>query len=495
MSFLKVLMMDCIQKNLTIMKPLNRNTVQTPTFPIKILQFGEGNFLRAFADWMIDILNEKANYQSGVAVIQPIPQGMVAKLREQDGLYHHLLRGLSDGKTVDETRLISCISQCINPYDKPEQFFAQAINEDLKIVISNTTEAGIRFDEGDMPNKGHLAETFPGKLSQLLKVRFDHFQGAPQSGLVFIPCELIDRNGDKLKEAILNYSEIWNYPEEFVHWLEHHNHFGNTLVDRIVPGFPVDEIEAIQGNLGYRDNLVVSSESFHLWVIEGAKEIAEAFPATKVSLNVKFVPDMEPYRTRKVKILNGAHTAMVPVSLLAGIETVKDAVEDEVIGQFIREILFEEIMPTIDMPETELSAFIEDIIERFRNPFIRHELKSISLNSISKFKVRVLPSLTDYFRIKQQLPKGLVLALASLIKLYLSPDFEPKDDRKNLEFFSKVKAQSASSEDLINAILGNISFWDMDLNTIPGLSQEVLSMFDSLNTESTRDLLAGQKHE
>lgn len=477
------------------MKSLNRNTLQKPALPVKILQFGEGNFLRAFADWMIDILNERAGYQSGVAVVQPIPQGMVARLEEQDGLYHHLLRGLSDGKIVDETRLITCISQCIDPFKEPAQYFAQAVNRDLKIVISNTTEAGIRFDERDRPNPGDLAATFPGKLSQLLKVRFDHFQGTPESGLVFIPCELIDRNGDKLKEAILNYSEIWNYPEEFVYWLENYNFFGNTLVDRIVPGFPSDEIDTLRQNLGYRDDLMVSSESFHLWVIEGPGEIARAFPADKVGLNVKFVPDMEPYRTRKVKILNGAHTAMVPIALLAGIETVKDAVEDEVIGQFIRDMLFEEIMPTIDMPESELRAFAENIIERFQNPFIRHALESISLNAISKFKVRVLPSLTGYFKIKHQLPKGLVLALASLIKLYLSPDFEAKDDRKNLEFFSEASEQSTSNDDLIQALLGNIYFWEMDLNTIPGLTREVLSVFNALEIGSPRNLLARQKYE
>ncbi len=475
------------------MKPLNRNTAQTSTYPVRILQFGEGNFLRAFADWMIDILNEKVDYQSGVAVVQPIPQGMVAKLGEQDGLYHHLLRGLSDGQIVDESRLISCIQQLINPFDDPEQYFAQALNEDLTIVISNTTEAGIKFSEGDSPEPGELAATFPGKLTQLLKARFDHFKGTPESGLVFIPCELIDRNGDKLKEAILNYTEIWNYPEEFVNWLDRYNYFGNTLVDRIVPGFPKDDIREIQQNLGYEDNLVVSSEAFHLWVIEGPAEIEAALPASKVGLNVKFVDDMEPYRTRKVRILNGAHTAMVPIGLLAGIETVKEAVEDEVIGQYIREILFEEIMPNIQMPESELREFTEDIIERFRNPFIRHELKSISLNSISKFKVRVLPSLLDYLKREQQLPKGLTMALAGLIKLYLSADFEPSDDPKNLEFFEQVKSQRSSNEDIINAILGNTAFWDMDLNTVTGLNKEVLSIFNALETESTKNLLAGEK--
>ena len=204
---------------------------------------------------------------------------------------------------------------------------------------------------------------------------------------------------------------------------------------------------------------------------------------------------MEPYRTRKVKILNGAHTAMVPVALLAGIETVKDAVDDAVVGQFISDILFEEIMPTIDMPESELTAFIEDVLERFRNPFIHHALKSISLNSISKFKVRVLPSLIDYFKIRQQLPKGLVLALAGLIKLYLSPDFDPKDDRKNLDFFNQARANSKSGEDLIRAILGNTAFWGRDLNMVPGLTKEVLHLFELLETGSMRNLLAGQKHE
>ena len=464
------------------MQALNRDSTNlNEALPVRILQFGEGNFLRAFADWMIDQMNEKAGFDSGVAVVQPIAQGMVHVLNQQQGLYHHLQRGLLNGQPVDEVRLISCIQQSINPFEDTEAYWKLAENPELKIVISNTTEAGIEFIPDDTPEAGSLARSFPGKLTQLLKYRYDHFGGAPEKGLVIIPCELINLNGSHLKKAILNYTKLWQYSPDFNRWLENSNFFADTLVDRIVPGYPKEEIEELKQRIGFDDQLVVSSEAFHLWVIQGPKEIQEAFPADQYGFNVKFVNDLSPYRTRKVRILNGAHTSLVSVGLLAGLETVKEGIEDEVVGNFIKKAVFEEIAPTIDLEESELNKFANEVIERFVNPYIRHELMAISLNSISKFKVRVLPSLLDYFGSKGSLPQNLVFALTGLIRLYLSQDrFTLKDNPEFLDFFTQIS--EAPKEEIVQKTLENKAFWDQDLTMIDGLKDQVVVNLQSIES-------------
>ncbi|MFY0607572.1 MAG: tagaturonate reductase [Cyclobacteriaceae bacterium] len=469
-------------------KNLNRSTVSLKEMPVKILQFGEGNFLRAFADWCVDIMNTKIGYNAGVAVVQPIEHGLVKMLDDQDGLYHHLIRGLANGEAYNETRLISCIQESINPFENAEAYFSQAANAELKVIISNTTEAGIRFDKMDLPAEGELAITFPGKLTQLLKKRFDHFSGSSDAGLSFIPCELIENNGTNLKQAIKQYAELWNLGSDFVSWIDANNYFANTLVDRIVPGYPKDEIEEIRSKIGYNDQLVVSSEVFHLWVIQGTEEIQKTFPADTAGLNVKFVNDITPYRTRKVRILNGAHTCMVPIALLAGIETVRESVEHDLIGPFILSTLDEEISPTIDLPEDELKAFSAEVIERFRNPFIRHELKSISLNSISKFKVRVLPSLKDAYQVKAALPERLVFSLACLIKLYLSDGFDINDDESIKDYFEGAKSK-ALTPDLVEDILGRADFWGEELTQTPGLADRVTNFLNQLGQKSSVDII------
>lgn len=466
------------------MQALNRNTTSTTPLPIKVLQFGEGNFLRAFADWMIDLMNESHDYNCGVAVVQPIAQGMTDMLRKQDSLYHHIYRGLQNGKATSETRLISCIQKSINPFEDRASYDEVVLSSELEVVISNTTEAGIVFKDDDFPAKGELAATFPGKVTQLLSARYDQFNGDTSKGLKFIPVELIDKNGEKLKEAILSYAKLWNLPEAFAKWVDQHNYFANTLVDRIVPGYPRDEVAEIQKAVGYEDNLIVSSEIFHLWVIEGRKEIQAAFPADKAGLNVIYTKDLTPYRVRKVRILNGAHTSMVPVGLLNGVETVKETVEDETVGQFVRQIIFEEIAPTIDLPKDELEAYAEEVLERFKNPYIRHELKTIALNSISKYKVRVLPSLLDSLNSNKALPEGLVLAFTHLIKLYLS-DFEIQDNEEVKTFFNSLKSVNQSAAEIVKTVLAKVEYWDQDLNQISGLSELMTSQLQMLNDGAT----------
>ncbi len=454
---------------------LNRHKVPSTNYPVKVLQFGEGNFLRAFADWMIDILNEATPFRGMVQIVQPLPKGMGEVINEQEGLYHVVLHGIEDGNLVRNTRLITSVKGVINPYDDFTQFLRLGQNPELKFIISNTTEAGITFsDEDKDPNQ--ISKTYPGKLTSLLYHRFKAFGGTNTSGLIFLPCELIDRNGDKLREAILAYASLWQLPAQFTDWINEQNVFCNTLVDRIVPGFPADIINDICQETGYDDKVVVKAEPFHLWVIEGPAFIKDHFPADAAGLQVKFVGNLQPYRTRKVRILNGAHTAMVPVAYLRGLRTVQETVEDPEMGRFVNDIVFNEIIPTLDLPEEELKSFAASVLERFKNPYIRHELSSIALNSISKFKVRVLPSLLEYQKRRESIPPLLALSLAALIRFYKGEyrgtSLPVNDSADILEFFRKVWA-NPSTDVVVEQVLSNESLWEVNLLSVPGLRDAV----------------------
>ncbi|MEX2336386.1 MAG: tagaturonate reductase, partial [Fulvivirga sp.] len=310
------------------MKRLNRtNTSLRRELPIKVVQFGEGNFLRAFADYIIDKLNSKTNFNAGVAVIQPLESGLVKTLNEQDGLYNLFMQGIRKGEEIQEKRLISCVQRGMNPYEDYDAFLALAKEEEWGFLISNTTEAGIAFDPNDSLEK-YPHNSFPAKVTALLYKRYEHFKGAEDKGITIIPCELINYNADTLKGIILKYAELWNLETEFSTWVENCNDFHNTLVDRIVPGYPKDEIEAYQSQLEYEDKLIVSAETFLLWVVEGDEKLKQKIPFDKIDENILVVKDMQPYRTRKVRILNGAHTSMVPFSLLYGNLTVKETIDN-----------------------------------------------------------------------------------------------------------------------------------------------------------------------
>lgn len=466
-----------------MLKKLNRqNAGVQQQHPVKILQFGEGNFLRAFVDWMVDLMNERAGFNGSVQIIQPLAGGMGNLINEQEGLYHVVLNGIKNGKSFSETRLITCVTGVINPFEDFNGFLKAAENPDLAFVVSNTTEAGIAYDERDRSLQT-LPNSFPGKLTLLLHHRFRFFQGDPQKALTIIPCELIDKNGLELKKVILQYIQLWRLPHEFRQWIETHTTFCNTLVDRIVPGFPKETIDEIQQQLGFADNLVVTAEPFHLWVIEGPEELKQKLPAEKAGLDVKFVTDQSPYRTRKVRILNGAHTAMVPVAYLHGLRTVREAVEDASIGKFIRETIFEEIIPTLDLPDSELKEFANDVIERFQNPFIKHELITIALNSISKYKVRVLPSLLEYMKRKNSLPKKLIHSLAALICFYKgnwNNTLIPLNDSPDVLNFATTAWNSPTTEEVAVRFLSNVSFWDQDLTKIDGLTKLVVAEMEQL---------------
>ncbi|NOT73698.1 MAG: tagaturonate reductase [Cyclobacteriaceae bacterium] len=473
------------------MKELNRTTISDSSVrPVKILQFGEGNFLRAFVDWMIDILNEKTSFNGSVQIIQPIAQGMGDMINSQDGLYHVVLNGIKNGKESQNTRLITCVKGAINPFTDHGAFLKTAENPDLRFIVSNTTEAGINFDQKDTDSKT-LAQTFPGKLTQLLFHRFQYYNGSPDKGLIIIPCELIEKNGENLKIAIIQYVHHWNLSSDFKSWIEDHNIFCNTLVDRIVPGFPKDSIGEIQQSTGYKDQLVVMAEPFHLWVIEGDAIVQKALPMHEAELDVKFVKDLTPYRTRKVRILNGAHTTLVPVAYLKGLRTVRESIEDPSTGNYLRKTIFEEIIPTLDLSQEELTQFSNDVIERFQNPFIRHELISISLNSISKYKVRVLPSVLKYIEIRNQLPARLLFSLAALIRFYKgnwNGEEIPLNDTPEVLQFFKDAWQSGSTDKIATLTLSNVSFWGQDLTQIKGLLQIVVLYLNQIESEKSLPL-------
>ncbi|MBE7050426.1 MAG: tagaturonate reductase [Ruminococcaceae bacterium] len=412
--------------------------------PERIIQFGEGGFLRGFVDWIVQITNEKTDFNSSVVVVQPIEKGMCDKLSEQNCVYTHIMRGLKNGEAVVDKKIIDVISRCVKPYDDYDSFLSLAKNEDFRFVVSNTTESGIVYDENDKLTDAPQ-KSFPGKVTALLYRRFK----LGLKGFIFLPCELIDKNGDTLKRIILKMADNWNLEEEFKKWISDENIFCNTLVDRIVTGYPKDE----KINLGYVDEMVNTSELFHLWVIEGPKSILDEIPLDKTGLNIIVTDSLEMYRTRKVRILNGAHTSMIPYAMLEGIETVRDCMNDSEMSEFVNKCVFDEIVPTLDLPYEELVEYANDVFERFNNPFIKHLCSSISLNSVSKFKVRVLPSLLEYIERKEKMPLNLIKSLAKLIEFYKYST--PTDDEKIVSFMK---------EKSLKEILSNVEFWDTDLS-------------------------------
>lgn len=414
----------------------------------RVLQFGEGNFLRGFVDWMIDRLNKENGGDYGVVLVQPLANGLIDMINEQDGRYSLYLRGLQNGEKVEETRIVDCVTRGINPFADTDAYFECAKNPDLRFIVSNTTEAGIEYKQNQNP-EDFAGLTFPGRLTLFLKKRFD--EGL--NGFILFPCELIDKNGDCLKECILKYSKDWGYGSDFEKWINEENHFTNTLVDRIVTGYPRDTAKEMEKSFGYLDNVIDTAEIFHLWVIEGDKKLSEEIPFHKIGLNVLWTDDVTPYKKRKVRILNGAHTMMVLAAHLAGLETVKEAMDDELVFSFMKQGIFEEIIPTLDLPKPELEQFANDVIERFQNPFIKHYLLSIALNSVSKYKVRVLPSVLQYIKENGSEPKRLVFSLAALIAFYRTD--AANDDPAVMEYM-----KTASAAD----ILAKTEYWDEDLS-------------------------------
>ncbi len=409
----------------------------------RVIQFGEGGFLRGFVDWMIQKMCDNGTLDASVVVVQPIEQGMCDMLSAQNCVYTHIIRGVEG---VDKT-VVDVISRCVKPYEDFEAYLALADQPEMRFVVSNTTEAGIVFSAEDKITDTP-PKTFPAKVTLLLKRRFEKNLG----GFVFLPCELIDRNGDNLKKAILSYADLWSLGDDFKAWVEKENIFCNTLVDRINTGYPKGE----DLQLGYEDNMVNTSEFFHLWVIETDYDIEKELPFSKAGLNVIVTPDkLEMYRTRKVRILNGAHTSLVPYALLSGLETVKDCIDDSTMNAHITKCVFDEIIPTLDLPEDELKSYADSVLERFANPYIKHYLSSIALNSVSKFKVRVLPSILEYKKRFGKYPETLTFAFAKLIEFYRT---DMTNDDADVVAFMKTAS--------VDEILANTSLWGQDLSDL-----------------------------
>lgn len=472
------------------MENLNRRTVQAQSRPDKIIQFGEGNFLRAFVDWIIWNTDKATDFNAGVVVVQPIEKGMVDVLNSQDGLYHVNLQGIDNGKPVDSIEMIDVINRGINPYRDFDDYIALAENPDIRFVISNTTEAGIAYDPScrleDRP-----ASSYPGKLVQLLYHRYEFFKGDVSKGLIIFPCELIFLNGKELKKCIYQYIDLWNLGEGFKAWFEQACGVYCTLVDRIVPGYPRDTIGQILDRIGIEDKMVVKAEIFHLWVIEAPEEIAEEFPAPKAGLNVLFVPSEAPYHARKVTLLNGPHTVLSPVGYLSGLDTVRECVEDELIGKFVRKVMFGELLETLDLPKAELEQFANAVLERFVNPYVKHFVTSIMLNSFPKYKTRDLPGLKTYLERKGSLPEGLVLGLAAIITYYKGGkrgDVEiiPNDDAAIMALLKDLWASGDCAKVAEGVLAASDLIWGEDLNLIPGLTAAVTEKLELIAAKGMR---------
>ena len=480
------------------MKALNKLTAPKAVAPEKIIQFGEGNFLRAFVDWIIWNMNQKTNFNASVTVVQPIDRGMAEWLNGQDCLYHVNLQGRLNGEAINSLERIDVISRALNPYSQNAAFMALADQPEIRFVISNTTEAGITFDPAckftDAP-----ASSYPGKLVQLLYRRYKTFEGDPKKGLILMPCELIFLNGHHLKDCIRKYIELWKDDfaadyEGFKEWFEKYNYVCATLVDRIVPGFPRKDIAAIQEKVGYADNLVVQAEIFHLWVIEkpenmSIEQLREEFPAEKAGLHVLIAESEKPYHERKVTLLNGPHTVLSPVAYLSGINIVRDACNDPVVGKYIHKVQFEELMETLNLPMDELRQFASDVLERFNNPYVDHQVTSIMLNSFPKFETRDLPGLKTYLERKGELPKGLVLGLAAIITYYKGgtradgAPIQPNDAQEIMDLLQQLWATGCTRK-VAEGVLGATDIiWKeskQNLNEIPGLTDMVVNFLDSI---------------
>ncbi len=469
-------------------------------FPEKVLQFGEGNFLRCFVDWMLNKLNNEAGFNGSVVVVQPIANGIVKLLNEQDGLYTVYLRGLAGGETKSTHEVVNVISRGVNPYADFEGYLKTAEQPEMRFVISNTTEAGISYSDADKLTDTPPA-SFPAKLGVWLYHRYKFFKGDASKGMHIIPCELIEKNGDNLKDVIHKLIAAWKLEEGFGNWINTACTFSNTLVDRIVPGYPRERIKEINDELGYEDNLVVEGEPFHLWVIQAPESVQNELPFPSIGLDVLYVNDITPYRTRKVRILNGAHTALVPVAYLYGLETVRESVENPVVGEFIREVVFEEIIPTLDLPEEELQKFAAEVMDRFRNPFIKHLLMSISLNSWSKFETRVLPSLLEYKRRKGIIPQKLALSLAATIAFYKGKRGEESialnDDAFVLEYLANAWLKADGTKDGVDKVVTEVlsfeKIWKQNLNSVEGLHHAVATHLWNIETSGITTAINSQK--
>ena len=483
-------------KILTMEKLKRRNNRNE--LPVRIMQFGTGNFLRGFADAMIDEANERTGWDAGVILVKNTPKGDLNIFRSQDSVFTVILRGIENGKAVTKTRYVSCVQDSVNPYNEYGRFLSFAALPSLRFVISNTTEAGIRFNESDAFDS-EPPLTFPGTLTRLLLERFTVFDGSPDAGLIMLPTELNDDNGEKLKDCVNNYIRLWELPEEFASWIDTCCVFTSTMVDRIITGFPREEAEAHWKELGNRDELLVCGELSASWIIESPVDFSNEFPLAEAGLPVVFTDTLKPYKTRKVRILNGLHTGMVHTSFLAGNDTVLDTMNDGLTCSFIEAMLRSEIIPSLPPGISDAVRFAEATLERFRNPYIRHNLLSISLNSVAKWDARCLPSLQSYVEKFGRIPSRIAFSLAALICFY-SPErsrggetYAIQDTPEVIRFFDEEKGNDIAHT--VQSFLSNTHFHDSDLSSIPGLADTVSAYARLIRTAGMRAAIKELENE
>ena len=494
------------------MKQLNYEVLKSSSYdgyilesaPEKVMQFGEGNFLRAFVDYWFDCSNEKADWNGKCVLVQPIANGLTDLINQQQGLYTLYLRGTENGQKVDRKRVISSVSRCVNPYTEEglAAVMALAESDDLEYIVSNTTEAGIMFDPAckfsDSP-----ASSFPGKLTQVLYHRYQ----AAKSGLVILSCELIDNNGKELQKCVNQYIDLWNLEEGFRAYINESCTFCSTLVDRIVPGRIKDaaEVSRLEEENGYADPLTDVGEVFGVWVIEGPAWLEDKLPFKKAGLNCFVVPDVTPYKKRKVRILNGAHTGFVLGSYLAGYDIVRDCMNDDTIRNFMNKMLYEEVIPTLPLDKEDLKQFAAAVQDRFNNPFVNHELMSISLNSTSKWRARNMPSFLEYISLTGKLPACLTMSFAAYIAFFSNDiqaltdkglvcrrpkgnEYTCSDDRWALEFY--YDHRNDSEEDLVHAVMTNTQMWGQDLTEIEGFEAATVENLKFIRTKGAKAAFA-----
>lgn len=479
------------------METLNRKKTGKVERPIRVLQFGEGNFLRAFVDYMIDIANEQGKFDGDVVLVKPIEFGSLDRFHEQECQYTVQLRGIVDGEPKRINRVVTSVADAVDAYGEYEKYADYAKLDTLRFIVSNTTEAGIVYDDTDRLEM-NPPKTYPGKLTKFLYERYKHFNGAMDKGLVMLPVELIDDNGIHLKECVQKFAELWKLEDEFKTWLNEACVFTSTLVDRIVTGYPRDEAEELCKEFGYQDNLIVTGEPFALWVIESDKDISKEFPLPDAGLPVIFTDNQKPYKQRKVRILNGAHTSFVLASYLCGNDIVLESMQDELVLNFMKSTIFDEVIPTLTLPKQDLLDFAEAVITRFNNPYVKHALLSISLNSVSKWRARCMPSFLGYIEKEGKLPEHLTFSLAALMAFYTGSEIRDKalighrdgaeynilDDASVLEFFAENSGKDAG--EYAHAVLSNTAFWGEDLSEISGVEDAVTSYMTDIRALGMR---------
>lgn len=482
------------------MEVLNKKMTGKKERPVKVVQFGEGNFLRAFVDYMIDIANEQGKFDGDIVLIKPIEFGNLDNFRRQDCQYTVSLRGNVNGEGKIINRVVTSVADAVDAINEYEKYMQLAEIETLRFVVSNTTEAGIVYDASDR-FEWNPPKTFPGKLTKFLYHRFETFGGDKSKGLVMLPVELIDDNGIMLRKCVMQQIENWGLSDEFKAWVEEACIFTSTLVDRIVTGYPRATEEEEWEKLGYEDRIMVTGEPFALWVIESAKDISGEFDLPGAGLPVIFTEDHHPYKQRKVRILNGAHTSFVLASWLCGNDIVRQSMEDKDIRDFMNKTIFDEVIPTLSLPEEELKEFAGEVVNRFNNPYVDHALLAISLNSVSKWRARCLPSLLGYVDKFGKLPAHLTFSIAALMAFYHGTEIENgvlkgnrngqtydiKDDVSVLEFFRDNCEKDTRT--FVTNYLGREDFHGQNLNKVPGLTDAVVTYLDDIKANGMRAAL------